>query len=390
MNKRGFLVFMAAILVTAALMGCAGSEEEKVYATEPTGKYEITYLLTEFERISNRNAEGHHTVDALGQTSVAGYFYTYEDPAQTIDDMNPFPAQDPRCTDCNAEIVAAYPEAQCCTEEQVAAGISVCPTTSSFLIKPASCDVTTGIKEVPEASRWRADSTRSFFMTGVTAGEGVGFGIYFSDDEDMASEGGKFPRALGETGAEGITFWAKGNADIEVSLNMPECAPLTDGGLCDEDAGEKCYDFHKVAFKLDGTWREYWARWSEFKQVGWGIQAALDPNRFINIQFKVVAPASGGQSFDVWLDHLGFYGGDPWAHTTYFFDGTEAPVDTVPEDSDTVDTATDDTDTADSESDSDTASDSASDSDSDSSSDSDTDTADSESDSESDSDSDSQ
>ncbi|MBN2803876.1 MAG: hypothetical protein JXR91_12350 [Deltaproteobacteria bacterium] len=368
MKKMSFLVLFIS-LSAMLLSGCAGSTEDRVYSLEPTDEHAITYLLTEFEAVTNNNAETLYS-KLEGIPNGGGYFYTYDDPTITIDDIEPWAAESPHCTECDPDVAGA----KCCTKDL--APILGCEV-GSFTVPPEKCGVATGIKTKKTDPFTFFGSTTSMNIKGETAGNGVGLGIYFADDHSY-NDKGKEPRALGTSGAKGVTFWATGTGTLVLSLNMPETAPISDGGECDEEAGEKCFDFHKVEFKLDGAWREYWASWDDFKQEGWGIQAKLDPDRFINIQFKVLAADDGSASkFDIWLDHLGFYGGDMWPHTTYMAD-TEVAVDTTPEDTgadttpkdtgdpaDTADTATDaPVDTAtDSDTSVDTATDSATDSD---------------------------
>lgn len=127
----------------------------------------------------------------------------------------------------------------------------------------------------------------------------------------------KEPRCLLEMGQKGFVMWATGNARVEVSLVMAEVAPLTDGGICDEEGGEKCWDFHTMVFHLDDQWREYHASWDEFVQEGWSPPTMLDPNKIMNIQIKVPGPKSGETNdFDVWIDQVGFYGGTEWEFVT--------------------------------------------------------------------------
>ena len=125
-------------------------------------------------------------------------------------------------------------------------------------------------------------------------------------------------------------MWAMGNTAVEVALNVPETAPLSDGGMCDEDAGEKCYDFHRVRFELDGEWREYHASFKEFIQDGWGKPIPLNPNHIINIQIKVLPSTDGApKPFNVWLDHIGFYGGNIWDFTQQMSDTNKIYLDTA-------------------------------------------------------------
>ncbi|MBN2715921.1 MAG: hypothetical protein JXX14_08695 [Deltaproteobacteria bacterium] len=150
------------------------------------------------------------------------------------------------------------------------------------------------------------------------------FELKYDNTGDIMKE----PRCLAEMGQKGFVMWATGDSVVEVVLAMPEAAPLTDGGICDEDAMEKCYDFHKKRFVLDGAWREYHASWDEFLQEGWGKPVVFDPNRIINIQVKVVAPEQGARKFDVWLDHMGFYGGKKWPFVEKLADTEWLVVDT--------------------------------------------------------------
>ncbi|MBN2714414.1 MAG: hypothetical protein JXX14_01090, partial [Deltaproteobacteria bacterium] len=140
---------------------------------------------------------------------------------------------------------------------------------------------------------------------------------YNPDPEEYPGNTMKEPRCLADMGQKGFVMWARGDAPIEVALIMPETAPNFDGGTCDLDGGEKCYDHLRVVFHLDDEWREYHAAWDDFSQEGWGKPVALDPNRIINVQIKVSGYKSGAKrDFDVWMDHIGFYGGETWTFTS--------------------------------------------------------------------------
>lgn len=352
MKKNKFLLLLVSCLVPAALIGCASAPVEKDYPIEPDDEHKITYLLTNFEAESHRNAEGIYRGN-----NPMGYHYTFDDPKSLIDDTIPHAAESPSCKDADGEDRVPY---------------------------PVSCGITEGfqINQTNPFNYFKSEF--SFHLTGVTAGEGVGFGTYFSDYVKLGASGGrkecgedadlpdwyaekydfykdqtdtdiyeyaskmKESRCLGKRGQKGFVMWATGNATVEVTLNMPQTAPMADGGLCDDDGGEKCYDFHKVKFKLDGAWREYWADWSEFKQEGWGTAAVLDPDSIINIQIKVVPPDNGGfEEFDIWLDHIGFYGGETWDFVNELADTQVEIIDTatIPQDTTPVDTTPNDTGT---------------------------------------------
>ncbi len=427
MKKSRVIFSLTACLLSgalsAALAGCA-AEKDETYSTEHDPKYKITYLFTDFELKNHYNAEG------VAAGGGRGYMYMYDDPNTDLDYIEPRPQDSTMCKREDGSLLDPYPKA---------------------------CNIATGY-DVNHTNKFeKFHSTRSFHMTGTTAGEGVGYGTYFAnysflaltdpedsnkimrdkngnipayftegredddgnplcmDDLEFSSvipdeyknedtriifedrhEGdmlGKYkvegsfysagyiwtndsgkekfklsydntdnimkePRCLGDMGQEGFVMWATGNTAVEVVLAMPESAPLTDGGLCDEDAMEKCFDYHFVRFELDGAWREYHASWDQFIQKGWGTPVAFDPNRIVNFQVKVPAPEHGTKNFDIWLDHIGFYGGKKWpfmdilADTEEIVEDTEEAVET--EDTETVDTETADTETADTETETDT------------------------------------
>lgn len=474
MKKNKFLAILATCLVPTLLIGCAKEPDNK-YSTKHDSKYDITYLLTNFESENHWNAEGIAREDA-----PRGYVYVYDDPKSELDYI------EPHAKESNACRIALDPSDSIEDSDLILKG----DTDKIMNPPPPKCSVMSGFEcnEGVTAEDFYPDANIelptgdcknvAFHITGVTAGEGLGFGTYFSDytksslyqtrsDELLRNENGdlpptfadegrtvrsrddegnlylenicednddfagkihhcyydtdpagdnacmasgnecdymgpvddtdcccvsrkpfiggyetniegkyavygsvytrgaiyqdtdgiehfefddqtktarfpdetklKEPRCLAEKGQEGLVFWATGNATIEAMLNVPETSPISDGGLCDEEGGEKCYDYHKVRFELDGAWREYHASWDEFVQSGWGGAVPLNPNEIINIQFKVVAPVDpeGTKKFDAWFDHIGFYGGEKWDFVDALMD-TEIYV----EDTETTDTDT--------------------------------------------------
>ena len=415
--KRCQLIFLVACIIVLACNGCAELPEE--YSTEPDPKYTITYLLTEFESGTHKNAEG-----IIRDAPPMGYHYSFGDPKSLDDYIEPYPKESEYCRTQTLQELYAMLDTD--TDALIKA-IQKGDTDAELDPAPKKCSVATGLQTHSKNPFPHFDSKVSFRMQGRTGGEGVGFGTYFSDykfvtvtepdskgtklrrdangnlpavfsdgrlnsdgepicsddemfagvvDDGFESEDrdvftnehkndlkGKYtvtgpvytagkvwedtdgkvhyeldyvhkdklkePRCLMDMGQEGFVMWAMGDATIEVALNMQETAPLTDGGMCDEDAGEKCYDFHHVRFELDGAWREYHAAWSDFVQYGWGTAVALNPNRIINIQVKVVPPENEpSKPFDVWLDHIGFYGGKTWEFVDLISDTSDFVTDT--------------------------------------------------------------
>ncbi|MBN2343806.1 MAG: hypothetical protein JXR45_20075 [Deltaproteobacteria bacterium] len=489
MTKNKFLALLATCLVPTMLTSCA-KEPDHSYSTEHDSKYAITYLMTNFEGDNHWNAEG-----VARESAPRGYHYIFDDPNSDLEYIQPHAQESEYCKDPETGVpyTPDYRSQYC----SIMSGFECNSSITNAQFYPDS-DLPVGDPDCPNVA---------FHMTGIAAGEGLGFGTYFSDytyltlvddsnryvrnDNDelwatfsdgrlnIAVEGDEYaltstcqddadfagrihhcyndtdpsddqaclesgnvcntmseeedmdcccvarvpfrdrfetdkeglyrvygsvytrgsiymmdpgddtsnnydydnyyemyklddqsvtpessttkikePRCLADMGQEGVVLWAKGNATIEVTLNLPETSPILDGGLCDEEGGEKCYDFHKVRFELDGAWREYHASWDEFVQEGWGKPVVMNPNQIINMQIKVVAPSIKGNTkdFDVWLDHVGFYGGTTWdfvnklADTEWLILDTDTGTDTnivdgTDSNTDDTDTNTDDTDT---------------------------------------------
>lgn len=398
-------MFNGIALTFFALQGCA-SDPDTYYSTEPNAEYAITYLLSNFEDSTPKNAETYYR-----DVSPGGYHYTFDDPNSELDYLEPLA---PESTACRT------------TEGLDTAALAKGDTDRPLVPPPPKCGVTKGLQINQTNPLIHFGSTFSLHMKGITANNGVGFGTYFSNyiftpprdklntnkyarddggnfpasfsngrlngegqrvcDDDALFAGvapsaynskkmvpytnrfesdtqGKYtvtgsiyttgeiytdtdgvehyelthkntgklkePRCLKDMGQKGFVIWATGNSSIVVTLNVPEATPIADGGLCDEDAGEKCYDFHRVIFKLDGNWREYHAAWGDFVQEGWGEPTIFNPNQIINVQVKIVPPPSGEpKEFDIWIDHIGFYGGETWAFVEQLADTEVLIIDT--------------------------------------------------------------
>jgi|GEM_PF-4844321 len=286
-----FVSFLKATLLATALFAwssCASDSGASVQISDkPT--VEITYLLSNFEY---SNDPAHQVME-----KSAGYFYTFDDPKSDQDEIVPL--------EKNGEAL-----------------------TMGF----------TKSNSGKSAFKFYGNET-SMRIRGTTAGNGVGLGTYFEDGEELIpavidTEGTfdrycanhpvlnvpcaeavkeKMPRKFSERGQEGLVFWAKGEGTLKVTLNMPGVVDESLGGTCKEDKGEKCFDFHHVTVTLDGKWREYSVPFEAFKQGGWGKAVTFSMDEFTAVQFTVdLAKGSAPYKFDVWLDMIGFYGGEPW------------------------------------------------------------------------------
>ena len=388
-NKlAAFLIFC----LTASVFGSCASDPEE-YSTSHDAKYEITYLLTDFENIGNRNAESIWRALINGDDPHMGYAYMFDDNKTDDDWVVPHAGSSNMCVDDEGNNLNPYPAAcevytgyipnaqnpvplpffqsqksfhwsgtavmsgvgfgiyfadyvfaqpfmpgntsrlQISPQYKIAAsfsngrkdtaGISLCSDDASFdgTVDPAFRNPAT---RVPYLDRDKWDSEGLYRVEGPVWTAGV---VYVDTDDvehyeldynrrvtSSDKEKIKEPRCLVDMGQKGFVMWARGNADIEVALIMPQTAPNFDGGTCDLDGGEKCYDHLRVIFPLDDQWREYHASWDDFSQEGWGPAVALDPNRIINVQIKVSGykQYDRGKDFDIWMDQIGFYGGKPW------------------------------------------------------------------------------
>ena len=90
MKMNRLTVLLVACLLPVVLTGCA-AEKDGEYSTEPDSKYEITYLLTEFEQANHYNAEG------VAAEEGRGYLYMFDDPGTELDFVEPRAKDSPMC-----------------------------------------------------------------------------------------------------------------------------------------------------------------------------------------------------------------------------------------------------------------------------------------------------
>ncbi|MCK9523123.1 MAG: hypothetical protein M0R76_08765 [Proteobacteria bacterium] len=165
----------------------------------------------------------------------------------------------------------------------------------------------TSISPAPEADQF-CDATKKdggavdggayLSVSGKSGGHGVGIGAYFNFSGTKMD-----PVDFSEF--DGLTFWAKGTANITVQLNMPAFMPIDLGGECPESDGN-CYNYYSVNVKVDSKdWQEYSFAWSKFTQEDWGASnVKLDPKLIASFHFMF---PSTNKDFAVDLDEIAFY-----------------------------------------------------------------------------------
>lgn len=96
----------------------------------------------------------------------------------------------------------------------------------------------------------------------------------------------------------GVTFWARGHANLRVNVKMTQIVGVEFGGSCTKD----CYDSHGSTLSLPREWQRYDVRWDELKQRGFGVAVPFDPRSLYSIEFAF----ADGQPFDFWIDDVAF------------------------------------------------------------------------------------
>ena len=155
----------------------------------------------------------------------------------------------------------------------------------------------------------RGCSTRAIRTYGggfVRWGAGVGFDLWFD---------GQHYRTYDASAYDGITFWARGNLDIQARISTAATTRVEWGGTCPQ---EPCtFPYHET-LGLGSDWAEYWVPFAFLHSMDWPIPVKFEPTQLTNIQFLSPGPAqcdswtcSDIQSFDYWIDDVSFYQGHP-------------------------------------------------------------------------------
>jgi hypothetical protein len=149
-------------------------------------------------------------------------------------------------------------------------------------------------------------SKGSLHITGVAATGGDGVGLV----GEFESKNNKL-QVRDFSKSEGISLWAKGKATMLVSLAMPELIPEDEGGTCKD----KCYDYHGFDIDVNSTsWKKFTIPFVDLNQGGWGKAVKFNPAKVAKLQIDFPAEQKADKTgkFDVYLDEIVIYGGDPW------------------------------------------------------------------------------
>lgn len=104
----------------------------------------------------------------------------------------------------------------------------------------------------------------------------------------------------------GISFWAKGNVEIQFRVPSTMSMPLNQGGtgICQPS----CYDHHSTTIQLTDDWQLYSFAWSDLTQSGFAMPAArgpLDPATLIELHWEAYDDDAVGP-FDFTIDEVAF------------------------------------------------------------------------------------
>jgi len=100
---------------------------------------------------------------------------------------------------------------------------------------------------------------------------------------------------------QGIRFEASGEGTLRIEVSVPETIAASAGGGC---AGDGCDNRHGFPIELSSDRTRYQVGFNQLAQEsGFGQPALFDSSRILEIRFRALP----GQSFDVWLDDIGFF-----------------------------------------------------------------------------------
>lgn len=119
----------------------------------------------------------------------------------------------------------------------------------------------------------------------------------------------------------GVSFWAKGEGEIDFLVATEPTVPVSFGGTCTGT----CWDDFGIVIELGDEWQHYEVRWEDLAQQGWGTRATFDPASVMWLHWS----DRSAESFDIWLDDIYFLeagGGDTDSDTDT--DGSSSSSDT--------------------------------------------------------------
>src|SRR5690606_5739088 len=93
---------------------------------------------------------------------------------------------------------------------------------------------------------------------------------------------------------EGVSFWAKGEGEVDFLIASAPTVPVDSGGSCTGN----CWDDFGIVIELGDEWHYYEVRWEDPAQKGWGRRATFDAARDMWLH----GSERSAESFDSRLD----------------------------------------------------------------------------------------
>jgi hypothetical protein len=151
---------------------------------------------------------------------------------------------------------------------------------------------------LPEAEASKENSFAAHFSA-----EGMkDWGVTWGPTLKWTRDGIKCP--FNASAFQGVTFRAKGPAQVMVKINTPAITPPENDGTCKE----RCWDAHAKIVRISEGWSEYEVRWDQLQQGGWGTEARFDTARLLALNFAV---DPRHMPVDFWVDDLVFIASEP-------------------------------------------------------------------------------
>jgi hypothetical protein len=145
-----------------------------------------------------------------------------------------------------------------------------------------------------------------------TFGTGFGPGTFAQLGLAFRSNAPACDGSLDATGADGVSFWAKGAPapiayqPIRFSIGTVATNPTTDDGTCTTG----CWDAHGAVVTVGPDWHQYFVRFSELEQEHWGTPAQFDRSTILGFVWAAREQAiiyDQAHCFDFWVDDVAFF-----------------------------------------------------------------------------------
>ena len=165
---------------------------------------------------------------------------------------------------------------------------------------------TNGGNQTPPNAMWmpEAGGASSTPYAAHTKGSGYKFGgIGFDLNNATTMPESMQCMAYDASMYKGITFWAKGTANLRVELPTKAFVPTTRGGSCNESSSTcwNVYGSRAPQKMLTAEWKQFTIPFSTLEREMGGATPPFDPTQLMGISFK-----SESDSFDFWIDDVQF------------------------------------------------------------------------------------